>query len=219
MELKGKKIAFLGDSITEGSGVLDLSNRYDNRLFRMCGLSAAFNYGIGGTRFAHQSRPSEKPRYDLCFSGRVYDLDKSADIIVVYGGTNDYGHGDAPFGTLADTTPATFCGAVRFLMTTLREEYPAATVVFLAPARRYGDEAVSHQRAGDPEAKPLICYVDTVKTIAKEFDIPVLDLYRELGIDPNSEEVREKYSRDGLHLNDAAHAILAEKVKELLESI
>ena len=137
----------------------------------------------------------------------------------MYGCTNDYGHGDAPFGTLADTTPATFCGAVRFLMTTLRTEYPTATVAFLAPARRYLDEGVSYQRAGDPEAKPLVVYVDTIKTIAKEFDIPVLDLYRELGIDPNSEAVREQYARDGLHFNDAAHEILAEKVKKLLESI
>ena len=219
MELKGKKIAFLGDSITEGSGVTDLSNRYDNRLFKMCGLSAVFNYGIGGTRFAHQSRPSECPRYDLCFSGRVYNIDKSADVIVVYGGTNDYGHGDAPFGTLADTTPASFCGAVRFLMTTLRTEYPTAAVVFLAPARRYGDENVSRDRVGDPEAKPLVCYVDAIKEIAKEFDIPVLDLYRDLGIDLNPDEERAKYSRDGLHLNDVAHGILAEKVKDLLASI
>lgn len=219
MELKGKKIAFLGDSITEGSGVVDLTNRYDNRLFRMCELAETFNYGIGGTRFAHQSKPSECPRYDLCFSGRVYNIDKSADIIVVYGGTNDYGHGDAPFGTYADDTPATFCGAVRFLMQTLRTEYPTATVVFLAPARRNLDEGVSYQRAGDPEAKPLICYVDAIKDIAKDFDIPVLDLYRELGLDLNSEEVRAKYSRDGLHLNDDAHGILAEKVQGLLASL
>ena len=219
MELQGKRIAFLGDSITEGSGVMDKSNRYDNRLLKMCGLAEVFNYGIGGTRLAHQRCPSEKPRYDLCFSGRAYNIDKRADVIVVFGGTNDYGHGDAPFGTYADETPATFCGAVRFLMKLLRTEYPTATVVFLAPARRDLDEGISPKRAGDPEAKPLIFYVDAIKEIAEDFAIPVLDLYRELGVNPNSAEEREKYARDGLHLTDAAHALVAEKLKALLEAI
>ena len=39
MELKGKIIDFLGDSITEGHSVEDIpNNRYDNVLKRLCGL-------------------------------------------------------------------------------------------------------------------------------------------------------------------------------------
>lgn len=113
MELKGKTINFLGDSITEGVGVSDINNnRYDNRLKSLLGLKKVNNYGIGGTRIAHQYFPSEKPRYDLCFCGSAYNMDKGADVIVVYGGVNDYIHGDACFGKLKDKTPATFCGVV-----------------------------------------------------------------------------------------------------------
>ena len=84
MELKGKIIDFLGDSITEGTGVEDReNNRYDNILKRKYDLKAVYNYGIGGSRLAHQRTPSEKPRFDLCFCGRVYDLNPYADIIVV----------------------------------------------------------------------------------------------------------------------------------------
>ena len=116
------KILFLGDSITEGVGVDDIENcRYDNVLRREYGLAATYNYGIGGTRIAHQSVPSEKPRHDLCFCGRVYNIDPNADIIVVYGGANDYIHGDAYIGTPEDKTPATFCGGVNFLMDYLME--------------------------------------------------------------------------------------------------
>ena len=71
MELKGKIIDFLGDSITEGVGVTDQNNRYDNVIHRRFELAAHYNYGIGGTRLAHQSVPSEIPRYDLCFCGRA----------------------------------------------------------------------------------------------------------------------------------------------------
>ena len=62
MILEGKRVAFLGDSITEGTGVSDQNNRYDNVLKRECGLGETFNYGIGGTRLAHQMVPSEYPR-------------------------------------------------------------------------------------------------------------------------------------------------------------
>lgn len=219
MELSGKKIAFLGDSITEGTGVCDLSNRYDRRIARDCGLAAASNDGIGGTRIAHQSKPSEKPRYDLCFCGRVYNLDPSADAVVVYGGTNDYGHGDAPFGELSDNTPATYCGGVRFLMDFLRKQYKEKPIVFLAPARRNGDEARSQRRQNDPEAYPLLKYVDVIKTIAEDYGVYVLDLYRELGIDPNKEEDRTAYAPDGLHFNDAGHSLIAEKLIALLAKI
>ena len=113
MKLEGLTVNFLGDSITEGTGVINIpENRYDNRLKKMYNLKATNNYGIGGTRLAHQEKPSEKARYDLCFCGRAYNMDPSADLIVVYGGVNDYIHGDAYFGKMDDRTPETFCGAV-----------------------------------------------------------------------------------------------------------
>lgn len=216
MNLKGKKVVFLGDSITEGSGVKDLANRYDNRLKEICELSAVYNYGIGGTRIACNRRASAKPRYDLYFSARAYDMEKDVDLVVVFGGTNDYGHGDAPFGTLADTTPDSYLGGVRFLMTLLRELYGDTPIVFLAPARRNGDEAIHFGQTQNPHARTLIHYVDGIKDVAKDFDIPVLDLYHDFGIDPNLTEHREKYAPDGLHFNDEGHAVLAKLLQEFL---
>ena len=70
MKLIGKKIAFLGDSITEGSGVKDrAANRYDNVLARLAGMELIHSDGIGGSRLAYQRTPSEEPRRDLCFCG------------------------------------------------------------------------------------------------------------------------------------------------------
>ena len=83
MDLKGKTINFLGDSITEGCGVTDIeANRYDNVIKRKCQLKKVNNYGIGGTRIAYQRHPSQKARYDQDFCARSYDMDKSADIII-----------------------------------------------------------------------------------------------------------------------------------------
>ena len=224
MELKGKIIDFLGDSITEGVGVADrANNRYDNVLKKNCGLAETYNYGIGGTRLAHQRKPSAKPRHDLCFCGRAYDLNKDADIIVVYGGINDYIHGDAPFGEIGDTTPATFCGGVYFLMNLLRTQHPGKTLVFMTPARLCYDgndgSKPSNRPTKAPDAKPLAGYVEVIKETAKQFDIPVLDLCEKLGIDPNNPEDKEKYTVDGLHFNDAGQAVLAARLQAFLEAL
>ncbi len=219
MELHNKSVAFLGDSITEGAGVSDLELRYDNRLRSAYGLKAAFNYGIGGTRLAHQIKPSEEPRYDLCFCGRAYDIDPSADVIVVFGGTNDYGHGDAQFGTMEDHTPETFCGAVDFLMRLLLERHPNSKIVFMTPARRVGDEAISVERPKHLDAQPLLGYVQVILQKGAQYGIPVLNLYDNLGINPNREEDCAAYTVDGLHLNDAGHEKLAELMREFINQL
>ena len=224
MNIKGFKVNFLGDSITEGVGVVDRANcRYDKRLEKMCELSKTNNYGIGGTRLAHQQTASEKPRHDLCFCGRVYNMDKTADMVVVYGGVNDYIHGDAPFGEIGDKTPATFCGGVYFLMNLLRTQHPGKTVVFMTPARLCYDGNDGSKPSNRPtkasDAKPLAAYVDAIKETAKQFDIPVLDLCEKLGIDPNKPEDKEKYTVDGLHFNDAGQAVLAACLQAFLEGL
>lgn len=224
MILEGKTIDFLGDSITEGVGVSDCeNNRYDNVIKKKCGLKAVYNYGIGGTRFAHQSVPSEKPRHDLCFCGRVYDLNPDADIIVVYGGINDYIHGDAPIGEPTDETPATFYGAVEFLMTYLKNNYVGKIIVFMTPAHMCYKDIRDWKPSTRPmkrsDALPVKEYVNIIMEKGKKHNIPVLNLYDKLGIDPNNEEDRIRFTDDGLHFNDAGHAVLADCLIEFLNSI
>jgi len=224
MELLGKSINFLGDSITEGVGVTDIENcRYDNVIKNKCGLRTVNNYGIGGTRIAHQIHASQNPRYDLCFCGRAYNLDPSADIIIVWGGTNDYIHGDAPIGKKGDKTPATFYGGVYFLMNFLQKNYPQSKVIFITPAHcTYcggADTEVSIRSNKMEDAMPLLGYVRIIEETARQFGIPTLNMYDKLGIDPNNEGDRLKYAEDGVHFNDAGHAIIADRIIELLKSI
>lgn len=225
MNINGFKVNFLGDSITEGCGVDNVADyRYDNRLKKMCKLSAVNNYGIGGTRLAHQIHVSENPRHDLCFCGRAYNMDTTADMVVAYGGVNDYIHGDAPFGEIGDTTPATFCGGVYFLMRSLSEIYRDKPVIFMTPARCYRVGAFDdlmpsiHPYKG-ANARPLLDYVEAILETAKQFNIPVLDLYHHLGIDPHDEAQYAAYTADGLHFNDAGHAVIAQRLKDFIEAL
>ena len=220
MKLNGSVVNFLGDSITEGVGVENVAeNRFDNVLKASAGLKRANNYGVSGSRLAHQRQASEMPRFDLCFCGRAYDMDHEADAVVVFGGTNDYGHGDAPFGGDGDATPATYCGAVRFLMDTLRAEYPAAKIIFMTPCHRLGDAEPTHDVPGLVGKRPLEDYVNVIRAEAAKRDVALLDLFRDLPIDPNRPEDLAKYAPDGLHLNDAGHRVLAALLKDFLEKL
>lgn len=217
MNTQGLIINFLGDSITEGIGVEDVpNNRFDHVLKEMCSLKEVRNYGIGGTRIAHQRRPSPKAWWDLNFCGRAERMDPEADVVVVFGGTNDYGHGDAPLGQPGDTGRDTFCGAVRCLMESLVCRYPEAKVVFMTPARRPGDEDPSASPNRYVPGVPLKEYVDAIKEIGKDFPVAVLDLYAELGIDPNQESDKERFTADGVHFNDAGHRVIAQRLRDFL---
>ena len=61
-------------------------------------------------------------------------------VVAVFGGTNDYGHGDAPVGSFEDRTPDTFYGALHYLYSGLKEMYPKATIFVMLPLHREGED-------------------------------------------------------------------------------
>lgn len=214
MELKNKKVTFLGDSITEGVGVTNLENRYDIRLQNRFGFINR-NKGLSGTRIAYQSIPSlDHPQFDLYFCGRAETVGDDNDLIVVFGGTNDFGHGRAPFGTLEDTAPVTYCGAVRFLIKMLKPR--TKKLVFMTPCSR--NDAKSHTAYLSPDKKTFAEYIDAMIKICNEECVDVFDLYR-AGPDATEPSVCVKYFPDGLHPNDDGHEIIAKLLGDYLENL
>lgn len=217
MELAGKKIAFLGDSITEGAGVAQKENIYWNRLAQMSGAEC-YGYGIGGTRIAKQRNPSPNAIYERYFVSRVDEMIPDADIVVVFGGTNDFGHGDAPIGHMEDRTADTFYGGLHELYRTLFEKYPEAQLVVMTPTHRSSENSLLNDWNLRTLA-PLSRYVEIIREVAEYYAIPVLDLFKVSGIQPAIPVLKEKYMPDGLHPNDAGHAKLAEKLYGFLKAL
>lgn len=215
MELKNKKIAFLGDSITEGFGVTDPDNIFWNVIARRSGAEC-YGYGIGGTRITPQINPSADPNWDRYFASRVEDMIPDADAVVVFGGTNDFGHGDAPMGTLTDRTEQSFCGAFHLLLEKLIRRYPQAQIVVMTPLHRDGENQLGVNEIGLRREIPLEGYVDAIVAISGYYGIPVLDLYRVSGLQPAVPVLKERYMPDGLHPNDIGHARLADKLMGFL---
>ena len=209
MELNGKKIVFLGDSITYGYGLANHKDVYWRVLGRNTG-AVTKGYGINGTRIAKQ-KVSVGAAYDAYFRTRVRKMDPDADIVMIFGGTNDFGHGDAPLGTMDDRTDDTFYGAVHSLCNELKQAYPEAEIIFMTPLRR-SDEDAEYNDFGRPVIAPLTAYIMAVRRVCRAHEIPVLDLYDRL---PDI----VGYTIDGLHPDETGHRLIAQCIQAFLEEI
>ena len=218
MELQNKKILFLGDSITAGVGTsAGESTTFWSLLGRRTG-AVVRGYGIGGTCIARQYHILYPEMDEPYFITRVDAMEDGADVVVVFGGTNDYGHGDAPFGEMSDRTNDTFYGAMHLLCQALISRYPQATIVIMTPLHRLNEEAKINER-GVRNGTTLEDYVEAERRVAAYYGIPVLDLFRVSGLQPEVPQLRERYMPDGLHPNDAGHERLADRLIGFLTAL
>ena len=196
------KLAFLGDSITECEG------GYVDIVAKEFGANA-LNYGIGGTCIAKQDIKMEIPRYNKDFLSRLNDIDVSSDILFVFGGVNDYGHGEAAFGDASDKSDYTFCGAVNKIVKVLLDKFGQDKLCFILPYKTYQcDKPNKHD-------KTLKDYVYLLKRVLDKNNIDYINLYEDVFNQPLSDK-EEEFIMDGLHPTLRGHQVIAKKVIEYL---
>ena len=209
MKLEGARIGFLGDSITQGVGVTCEANTFHQLIGVEQKLGWAHNFGISATRIARQEGNSDWHPADLDFCLRSAVIPNDLDAVVIFGGTNDYGHGEATFGEKDSFDVYTFYGALNTLFTHFKEKAPNTKVIFMTPLHRLNENNPSF-----PEGKVLKDYVDAIKEIAANYDVHIIDLFDELDLDPADTELVP----DGLHPSDKGHRVMADFItKKLLE--
>lgn len=221
MNLNGLKMAVLGDSITAGVGVENTENIYYNRIKKEFGLSEVCVNGIPGSRIANQRTPTVwELTADRNFISRINELDENSDIVVVFGGTNDFGHGDAPIGKPDDNTEYTFWGACNILFEKLVTRFPESQIIFMGPLHRTDEN--NPKGTDGKKAEPsgtLYEYNEIIKSAAKKYGIPFFDMLALSGITPEIQKQRELYMPDGLHPNDAGHAKIAAKLGNFIKTL
>lgn len=210
MQIENKKVHFLGDSITQGASATETTCFVG--LFKSAYPNGQItNYGVGGTRIAPQTHPSAEKIWDYDFLARANDMSPDADLIVVFGGTNDFGHGDAPFGEIGSKDQSTFCGALYTLFENLLIKYPYAKILVLTPLHRL-DET-------NEKGLSLKDYVVAIRQTAEYFSFPVLDLYKNAGMNPCVANVQKTLMPDGLHPNEIGHRRLFELIDAYIKNM
>lgn len=223
----GRKVAFLGDSITD-EGHVGTTKNYWQYLQEMLGL-VPFVYGINGQQWRDLPGQCAKLRAE-----RGDDI----DAILIFAGTNDYNSG-TPLGewyttqevpvevsgprmeTRArrnlSTDGGTFRGRINAVMSYLKENFPTKQVILLTPIHR------GYARFGDNNIQPdesypnriglyVDAYVEAIKEAANVWAVPVIDLNSICGLYPNAGS-HTRYFHDGetdrLHPNAEGHYRMA----------
>ena len=221
--LKKKKIACLGDSITEGVNANGWQwHRYIDKYFKENGIETTIvNLGVGGTSVCTSSYVTSSLQP---FVNRLNTIPTDTDVIVIFGGTNDWGN-NATLGTISDSGSSSFYGAYKYMLEWLAVNRPNTKVITITPLKRYfrGGGSVWHNAQTTPNNKGQLLqdYVRAVKEVSEMYAIPCVDLHNESGLNPVLEIVRTKYMADGLHPtaegNKKMYPIILDKLKPLVK--
>lgn len=142
-------------------------------------------------------------------------LDTEADIVVVFGGTNDYSAG-VPIEDVRNNLADIF----EFI-----SYYSRAKILFCTPLQRYNgaDQGFNTNDEGvpiNPLGKTLREYCEELISVCVRFSVPICDLNAEANLNRFN---LTRYSSDGLHPNIDGDAylskIICKRIKELAETL
>lgn len=224
---KGKKVAFLGDSITDKQRI-GTQKCYWEYLAEMLGIEA-FSYGINGNQMDGLLKQAQL---------LLQEHGQETDAIIVFAGTNDFNAGvpigkwfeevkrDAPMpnGKKAERTyremntdTDTFCGRINRLMNYLKTNFPTQQIILLTPLHRgfaqFGDNNVQPEEAFT-NSKGLFVndYVQTIKEAGNVWAVSVIDLNSLSGLYPMNDSHVPYFHNgetDRLHPNAEGHKRMA----------
>ena len=190
-----KKANIIGDSIIKGENSDDSYKRMKNDnvasiLMEEFGFKEVRNYGIGGCRIAsHVTNQGG-------IVDRFNNMNNDADLIIVAGGTNDFGS-NIELGSLSDLSDNTkFKPALYNTLKGVQNKYPGKEIYYITPA---------HRKDGKPDnvansvGLTLKDYVEAAYEVCELLSVPVIDMWKELGFSPFNDTMKNTYMKDGLH--------------------
>lgn len=235
----GKKILCVGDSITALGTWVNVFKSIVKPAFM-------YNRGISGSTIAGTAQNTFCNRADLpkndIENNNSAGFPTSADLIIVYGGVNDWGAAGAvkDFGDInGEVNKTSYCGAIKYLFKKLKSDYPNSRIVTIINYNVYGGTTLFNNfreinYTEDDETKSFTFVEHNGKTgndyrnamieIAKQYGIPSIDL-RNVGFSFWNTQDREKYSYyqseeyDGLHPSENGATLIANYIATQVHNI
>ena len=190
-----KKANIIGDSIIKGENSDDSYKRMKNDnvasiLMEEFGFKEVRNYGIGGCRMAsHVTNQGG-------IVDRFNNMNNDADLIIVAGGTNDFGS-NIELGSLSDLTDNTkFKPALYNTLKGVQNKYPGKEIYYITPAHRKDSKP---DNVANSVGLTLKDYVEAAYEICELLSVPIIDMWKELGFSPFNDAMKNTYMKDGLH--------------------
>ena len=227
---KGKRVAFLGDSITDKKHV-GTTKCYWEYLAEMLGLEPLV-YGINGNQWDGILKQAQR---------LFEEQGNNVDAIIIFAGTNDY-NGGVPIGewfteTEMETvvggprttvrkhrTPVmaetTFKGRINIAMDYIKTHFPTQQIILMTPLHRaYARFSDQNIQPDENFANKLGLYIDeyvrTIKEAGNIWAAPVIDLNSISGLFPMNDAHApyfHKTDTDHLHPNAEGHRRMAKAI-------
>ncbi len=210
----GKIINVLGDSITYGYGLSNpTTERFTSLLAQKTGATIN-NYGQSGSKIS-KIEGDEIPS----FLDRVGSMDKSADLIIVFGGTNDYWHAQTPIGTEADGNSAFKCALSNVIQYILQWGHKGKELVVITPFNQCNKTSSTVKDClTDLGYGNLEAFRNAILEVCSNCGVPVLDLWAESGMDiRRNNDVTSYFTQDGIHPNATGHQRIADRLFSFIE--
>lgn len=186
----GKKVCFLGDSITAHGFYIDGFSKATG--------ADCINAGVSGTTMVMSDDGSANT-----FEQRLAALSDDVDALVIAGGVNDFRVDTCLFGQLSDGAQAglyTFYAGLHRLFSAAANKYFGKPVAVMTPmhnldnpqwgAINYPEFTVASSgaitfRTNPASGKTLAEYVEAIKEVSAFYSMPVIDAYAESGMCPS----------------------------------
>ena len=234
LNLKGKKVVFFGDSITE-------MGYYVNAFQKMTGCNVV-KRGVSGTSFTKTTgrEDSLSERIDLPSSdavGNKLGLPSEADLVIVLAGVNDWGQRNNWGIDLGSMTAAidktNFTGAVKYVFSKLREKYPTTPIVVLSMLHVYHPTSFGTWREitysdgqyggeitylTDKDGNTMDVWRKRVGEAANFYGIPFVNM-TQCGFTPFLQSDNETFMPDGLHPSEEGGEIMAKYIIAQIKSL
>ena len=220
----GKKFCFIGDSITDESVYTSYVSLLAERTGATCvnlGQSGDSIGGRAGAQYGH-------------FKDRATAANlQGADLVCVFGGTNDFDRATYPIGPLfkeiqntpwqystgveygvPDNTGA-FGGAVHELILTIRQNCPSTPIMFITPLNRgeYSDNRPTSKEQNE-HGDTMQDFRHAIEVICNFYAIPVFKAHQNPQFDFTDAATAAMYSRDNLHPNLLGQTILERQLEK-----
>lgn len=196
-------INILGDSITEGYALDNPMDGYAYQLENFPGIKVN-NYGLSGSAVGGNNVDRFLDRYPC--------MDNSADIILVFGGTNDFngaGNGSTKLGHPGSQDSLDFYCGYGTMIAGILKEYPDSQLVLVTPITREGYQVKNRY------GYTLKDYAHAISIMGMAFKVPVIDLFHDKNVNFAGSW---DYLSDGLHPTPAGHKILAQEIYDALKT-
>lgn len=205
---KNKKITCFGDSITA-------QNQWQPHVASYFGCTM-INKGVGGTTVFNNGNREiiEGVTIDswMCSDDRINLIANDTDVILVFGGHNDWAYNNLQMGVLGDGNliDSTFKSAYSLMLKKLVTKFPNARIITMTPV---GGRTETEKGNSDKQYYIRdLCMTDfanAVKEVSGYYGIPCIDINAESGISTLNHDT---YIADVIHPNSEGGKLIANAV-------